>query len=169
MSKGVLYMIFNWRERLKKESNQDLLQLFSEIKRINIDPQLYAGNLLYERNYKIDLLRERKAELINAVQVAFNNKYHTDPQKIKRENTIREIILRGLLALMSFSALYYLMYKDGNILGIPNRYFPFLLGALQLLPLLRLKKSHQRAIQKVEREGQKKEELIEKIKMELRF
>jgi len=30
MSKGVLYMIFNWRERLKKKSSQDLLQIFNQ-------------------------------------------------------------------------------------------------------------------------------------------
>ena len=135
-------MIFNWRERLKKMSNQELLQLFSETQRINIDPQLYAGNLLYARNYKIDLLKERKVELIKAVQVAFKNRYHTDPRKIKRENTIREIVIRGFLALMTFISLDYLMHKDGLIIGIPNSYYGFLLAALQLFPLLRLKRSH---------------------------
>lgn len=67
MNKGVRHMIFDWRERLKRKSNQELLQLFSETQRVNIDPQIYAGNLLFERKYKIDLLKERKLELINAI------------------------------------------------------------------------------------------------------
>ena len=36
-------MLANWKEKLNKESNERLFEIFSETDRINVEPQLYCG------------------------------------------------------------------------------------------------------------------------------
>jgi hypothetical protein len=164
-------MKLNWKDRLKDESNHRLFELFSEKKRINIDPQIFAGNLLFERKYDLELLKNTKKELIESIDDAFKRKYNTEPHQIKKENIIKELVIRTLLAL----AVFGIILNSNEIrfefasLTIDNIIIAIILGALSFIPLIWLKKSNENAIKKVEKESLKKNNMINKINSELRF
>lgn len=160
-------MILNWQEKLSKESNSVLFELFSETDRLNIEPQIYAGNLLYQRGFDPEKLRAAKARLINSIENEFLKKYSTDPNQIKRENTFREVIIRTLIALVLFFLIYHLI--EFEFWGIDNKTLAYLIAALNLSPLLYLKNMNERAIQYVQKQLEKKNQLINKINTELLF
>lgn len=164
-------MKLKWKESFKEKSNGRLLEIFSTKKRINIDPQIFAGNLLFDRNFDLETLKSIKKELIKSIEEDFIRKYNTDPKKIKRENLIREIILRTLLAIFVFGIFYYskpMTFKLFN-LNIDNKTIAVILGLFNFIPLFWLKKSHEKAIKKVEKDKEKKNNLIKKLNRELKY
>jgi len=164
-------MKLNWKDRFKQENSNRLFKIFSEKNRINIDPQIFAGNLLFERKYELEKLKIAKNELIESIEDAFKRKYNTEPKKIRKENSIREIILRTLLALVVFGIFYNSSPMSFNVfsLSIDNLTVALIFGLASFLPLFWLKKSNEKAIKKVEKETIKKNNLIKKINTELRF
>ncbi|KAF0202161.1 MAG: hypothetical protein FD170_2132 [Bacteroidetes bacterium] len=164
-------MKLNWKDRLKDESNHRLFELFSEKKRINIDPQIFAGNLLFERKYDLELLKNTKKELIESINDAFKRKYNTEPQKIKKENIIKELVMRTIFALAVFGIIINsneIKFEFESLI-IDNKIIAIIMGALSFIPLIWLKKSNENTIKKVERESLKKNNMINKINSELRF
>lgn len=164
-------MKLNWKDRLKDESNHRLFELFSEKKRINIDPQIFAGNLLFERKYDLELLKNTKKELIESINDAFKRKYNTEPQKIKKENIIKELVMRTIFALAVFGIIINsneIKFEFASLI-IDNKIIAIIMGALSFIPLIWLKKSNENTIKKVERESLKKNNMINKINSELRF
>jgi hypothetical protein len=164
-------MKLNWKDSFKEENSNRLFEIFSEKKRINIDPQIFAGNLLFERKYDLEKLKTAKNKLIEAIEDAFKRKYNTDPKKIRKETLIREIILRTLLAICVFGIFYNSspMSFDVFSLHVDNKTIALILGLANFLPLFWLKESNEKAIKKVEMESEKKNNLIKKINAELRF
>ncbi len=164
-------MKLNWKDSLKEENSERLFEIFSQTKRINIEPQIFAGNLLFERQYKLEKLKIVKHELIASIEEAFNRRYNTEPSQIKQEHTIKEIFFRTLLAIIIFGVFYNVSAIHVNILSIhiDNTTIAVLLGLTVFVPLLWLKKSHAKAIKKVEEAREKKDNLIKKIETELRF
>jgi hypothetical protein len=164
-------MLANWKEKLQKESNQRLFEIFSETERINIEPQIYCGNLLFDRNYDIGDLRKAKHNLINSIENSFKNRYTLDRKKNNRENTIRELTLRIILGLIIITIFYFAPefdFKFGNLI-IGSKIIAFVLITLNFLPLLRIKKSNEKSIKRAELENEKKNKQIVKINTELRF
>jgi len=164
-------MKFNWKDSFKEESSNRLFEIFSEMNRINIEPQIFAGNLLFERKYELEKLKITKNELIDSIEYSFNRKYNTDPKKIRKENVIREIIFRAFMAIIAFAIFYFTSPITFSIfsLNIDNKTIAIVLGLTSFLPILWLKKSNERAIKKVEKETEKKNYLIKKINTELKF
>ena len=164
-------MKLNWKDSFKEETSNRLFEIFSEKNRINIEPQIYAGNLLFERKYDLDKLKTAKNKLIESIEEAFKRKYNTDPKKIKKENLIREIILRTLFAIVVFGIFYNSSPMNFNLfsLNMDNTTIAILLGLINFLPLFWLRKSNEKAIRKVEKEIEKKNNLIKKIETELKF
>ncbi|RLD66027.1 MAG: hypothetical protein DRI84_05690 [Bacteroidetes bacterium] len=164
-------MKLNWKDSFKEESNNRLFEIFSEKNRINIDPQIFAGNLLFERKYDLELLKTAKKELIESIEDAFIRKYNTEPKKIRKENLVRELVLRTLLAIIVFGIFYNSSPLSFNLfsLTIDNKTIALILGLASFLPLFWLKKSNEKAIEKVEKEKEKKINLTQKINTELRF
>lgn len=127
-------MKLNWKDRLKDESNHRLFELFSEKKRINIDPQIFAGNLLFERKYDLELLKNTKKELIESIDDAFKRKYNTEPHQIKKENIIKELVIRTLLALAVFGIILNsneIRFEFASLI-IDNKIIAIILGHLVL-------------------------------------
>lgn len=164
-------MKLNWKNSFKDESSSRLFEIFSENKRINIEPQIFAGNLLFDRNYDIESLKKTKIELIESIEEAFKRKYNTEPKKIRKENVIKEFFLRTVLALIVFGIFYNSSEIKFNLLSltIDNKTIALILGITSFLPLFWLKKSNDRAIKKVEKETEKKNNLTQKIKTGLKF
>ncbi|MCG8582407.1 MAG: hypothetical protein MI866_20955, partial [Bacteroidales bacterium] len=82
--------MINWRARLDKKPDKTLFELYSETNRINIEPQLYAGNLLHERGYNADKLNQAKTALINAIEEQYKRKYYKKQKNIAKEVVFRE-------------------------------------------------------------------------------
>ena len=164
-------MKLNWKDSFKGENSNRLFEIFSEKNRINIKPQIFAGNLLFDRNYDLEKLKTAKNKLIESIEDAFKRKYNTDPKKIRKENLIREIILRTLLAIIVFGIFYNSSQMTFNLfsLNMDNKTIAIILGLTSFLPLFWLKKSNNKAIKKVEKEIEKKDNLIKKIETELKF
>ena len=164
-------MKLNWKDRFKQENSNRLFEIFSEKNRINIEPQIFAGNLLFERNYDIESLKKTKNELIESIEDAFKRKYNTDPRIIKKENLVREIILRTLLAISIFGIFYNSSPMSLNLISltIGNKIIAIIFGLICFLPLFWLNKSNEKAIRKVKKESEKKKNMIKKIDTELRF
>lgn len=164
-------MKLNWKDSFKEENSNRLFEIFAEKTRINIEPQIFAGNILFERDFELEKLKSAKNDLIDSIEDAFNRKYNIDPLKIKKENVIREIILRTLLAIIVFALFYNSSTLTINIMSwnIDNKTIALILGLTSFLPLLWLRKSNEKAIKKVEKETEKKDNLIKKIETELRF
>jgi len=164
-------MFTNWKEKLEKENNQRLFEIFSEKERVNLEPQIYSGNLLYDRNYDISELRKVKNCLVISLEDSFKNRYTLDRKKNKRENIIRELSLRILFAILMFSILHFAPEFEYNIgsLTLNMQIIAFTLILFNFLPLIWIKKSNEKSIRKAEAENEKKNELITKINTELRF
>ncbi|HRZ42064.1 MAG TPA: hypothetical protein P5228_05105 [Bacteroidales bacterium] len=164
-------MNLNWKDSFKEKSSDRLFEIFSEKERINIDPQIFAGNILFDRNYEIERLTRAKSELIDSIEDAFSRKYNTNPQKIKKENTIRELIIRSIIALTVF----WILINSNDIslnyfsATINHKTVAIIFGLINFLPLFWLNKHNNKAIEKVERETEKKRKLIHKINAELKF
>ena len=164
-------MLANWKEKLNKESNERLFEIFSETDRINIEPQIYCGNLLFDREYDISVLRNAKKNIISSIEKRFKDKYTLDPEKNTRENTIRELILRIIIALMIF-LIFYLAPEFGfsfSNLNISSNAIAVLLIILNFLPLLWIRKTSIKSMKKAELENEKKNSILAKINTELRF
>ncbi|MCT4638717.1 MAG: hypothetical protein N4A72_13540 [Bacteroidales bacterium] len=159
-------MKLNWQERLKDKSNKELITLFSETDRINIEPQLCAGNLLYTRDYKTEELRTIKEKLKQTIEQNFNNRYYTNPKHIITENIVKIIVLN--LMFIGFA-----LFASVIVSEIVKYYlYPWaiiLVSVLVIVKLLFIKRSNRRAIKKVERARANKDELIKHIENELRF
>jgi len=162
----------NWKYSLEKKSDITLFELFSEKTRINIDPQIDAGNLLFDRNYDIESLKKAKLELITSIEDAFQRRYKTDPKKIKRENIAAQITLRISLSIMLIF-LFFLKSKlstfSKSSLTLHSTTFILILSVANLLPLFWLGKSNKKALENVKKEIEKKKNLIEKINTQLKF
>lgn len=164
-------MKLNWKNSFKEENSNRLFEIFSEKNRINIEPQIFAGNILFERNYDLELLKNTKQELVDSIEIAFHNKYNTDHQKIIRENVVKNLVLRILFAVIIF-ALFYNSVEikiTYSFMTIDNKLIAYFFGLISFLPLLWIKRSNRKAIEKVEKKTEKKENLIQKINTELRF
>jgi len=153
-------MKLNWKDSFKEESNNRLFEVFSEKKRINSDPQIFAGNLLFERGCDLESIEE-----------AFSKKHSTEPIKIRRENTIKEIAIRTLFAIIAFSIFYNSGFMTFNPFthSINHKTIAVFMGLVSFMPLFWLKRSNEKAIKKVENEIEKKNNLIKKIDTELKF
>lgn len=53
----------DWQNDLKLENDEKLFDIFSDTDRINIEPQIYAGNLLFERGYDLIKLSSAKKKV----------------------------------------------------------------------------------------------------------
>ena len=142
-----------------------------EKERINIEPQIYAGNLLFERNFDLATLKKAKQDLIDAIEEAFERKYGSNPKKIKKENTIKELFLRLILSLITFYPLYKFinMQFTASFLDISHEVIAALLALGNFIPLFWLKKFNANAVKKARKESEKKNMEINKIKTELKF
>ncbi|MBS2101154.1 hypothetical protein [Carboxylicivirga linearis] len=163
--------MLNWKENLNKESKSVLFDLFSETNRINLEPQLYAGNLLFEKKYDIESLIKAKTNLIEAIEKSFTRKYHQDPKKIAKETIIRELFFRFLLTIiivLTFLQGIEFHYELLN-LRIDNRIIAWLLGLINLIPLIWIKTTIRKALSKVKKELTKKDNMIEQINTTLKF
>ncbi|MBS2099517.1 hypothetical protein [Carboxylicivirga linearis] len=88
------------------KSNKTLFELFSETNRINIEPQLYAGKLLYQRGYDSEKMDNAKKKLIVAIEEQFKQKYYKDEKKIAKETITRELFTRILISSLVFYSFY---------------------------------------------------------------
>jgi hypothetical protein len=165
--------IFDWKSRLKKKSSSELLQLYSEKERLNIEPQIFAGNVLFERGYDALELRKIKQELIESIEEAFEKRYHTNPDRTRFEKIFSIlfyylILPEFLILIISIPTLKSLNKSD---LFYYNE-IVFILALPVLLTIFQFFRmdKHFLSIDKyVEEERKKKEELLERIKVELKF
>lgn len=164
-------MEFNWKNRFSNENSERLFEIFAEKSRINIEPQIFAGNLLFERNYDVEKLLQAKAELLKSIETTFLLKFGSDTKKIIRENILREILLRTILAVGFFSIYFFFIKQNIAISSFVINYttVAVVLGALHLIPLFWIKKSNKNALLKVQKEEEKMNLLIQKINSELKF
>jgi hypothetical protein len=156
----------HWRKNLQKKTNKELVSLFSDTNRMNIDPQIYAGLLLKERKYDVDELIRIKESLIDALTDKFDKKFGKTDDEIKRENLFKEIFHRVVAGIFIMESVR-LFISD---LNIPYKdiipYFAFLLC---LTPLLSLKKTNEKAINQVNKKREELNRLIDKLNRELTF
>jgi len=156
----------DWEKNLQKKNNKELVSLFSETSRINIDPQIYAGLLLKERNYNVDALIKIKKNLIASLEDQFNKKFGKTDIEIKRENLFKEIfqkVTAGIFIMVSVRlsiSNLNLPYKD---------LIPYLAFLLCLIPLINLRKSNEKAIRQANKEKEKLDTVIDKLDKELIF
>ncbi len=164
-------MELNWKDRFKNKNSNRLFEIFSEQKRINIEPQIFAGNILFDRNFDLESLKKVKQDLIDSIEESFHRKFNTDPKKIRKENIKKEIILRALLSIIIFAIFYnsVKMEFSYSFLNIDNISLAYILAITSFLPLIWLKKSNDNAIKKVDKEIEKKNKMIQKINTDLKF
>ncbi|PXY00686.1 hypothetical protein DF185_12300 [Marinifilum breve] len=163
------WRILDWKKKLNKRSNTELLALFQESNRINIDPQIYAGNLLFERGYNPTELLRIKNDLKNAIEAAFEKMHGKSYSEIVRENVIRELFYCTMLAVLltlGYSRQGFLEFDDLFESNIPVY---VVLVCISFLRMLFIKRSNQIAIQKYQKSLQEKQELISRIDRELKF
>ncbi|WP_321517082.1 hypothetical protein [Marinifilum fragile] len=161
--------MLNWRNNLNKKSNKELLDLYQECKRINIDPQIYAGNLLFERGYNPTELVRIKNDLKNAIEAAFEKMHGKSHSEIVKENVIREFFYCTILAVLltfGYSRQGFIKFDD---LFESNILVYVILVCISFLRMLFIKRSNQKAIQKFQKSLNEKQELISKIDRELKF
>lgn len=164
-------MIFNWKERLKKESDQSIFELYSETERLNIDPQIFAGNLLFERGYDVEKLQEARQMLINTIEENYSAKVPSDENLIARENTKRQIFIRLFLSAGNFLIFFFLFdfkYRIEKI-SIDNENSAYFFAVLHLIPLCWVKFSNRKALRKARKEFENKNRQIQKLQTELKF
>ncbi|WP_321299771.1 hypothetical protein [Marinifilum fragile] len=163
------WRILDWKKKLNKKSNTELLDLFRESNRINIDPQIYAGNLLFERGYNPTELLRIKDDLKDAIEAAFEKMHGKSHSEIVRENVIRQITYCTMSAvLLTFSYSKQTIFKFDDLIDSNFTAYAILI-CLSFFPLLFIKRSNQKAIQKYQKSLQEKQELISKIDRELKF
>ncbi|WP_321280303.1 hypothetical protein [Marinifilum fragile] len=161
--------MLNWRNNLNKKSNKELLDLFQECKRINIDPQIYAGNLLFERGYNAVELVRIKNTLKDTINAAFLKKHGKNHSEIIKENVIREFFYCTMLAVLltfGYSRQGFIKLDD---LFDSNILVYVILVCISFLRMLFIKRGNQKAIQKFQKSLNEKQELISKIERELKF
>ncbi|MCU4162625.1 hypothetical protein [Carboxylicivirga caseinilyticus] len=161
--------MLDWKRKLDTCSSNELFDLFRDTNRINIEPQLYAGNLLFERGFDLNKLIKVKLSLKESLQHAFDKKYHTNPRKIIRENVVSEITLRIILFVIT-AGMLVIAGKVINIelfgISIAQMYW---IAFFQFLPLIRINKSNEKAIRISKEAEEKKDRLILQIEKELKF
>ncbi len=164
-------MKLNWKDSFKEKRSNKLFEIFSEKNRINIEPQIFAGNLLFERKYELEKLKIAKKELIESIEDNFKKKYNLESKEIKKENVIKEIIFRTILSVIIFVIFYKLNSISFSIfsININNKTFAIILSLISFIPLFWIKKSNEEAIDKVQKAIEKKNNLIKKIETELMF
>ena len=54
----------DWQNDLKLENDEKLFDIFSDTDRINIEPYIYAGNLLFVRGYDLIKLSSAKKKVV---------------------------------------------------------------------------------------------------------
>jgi hypothetical protein len=161
--------MLNWRNNLNKKSNKELLDLFQECKRINIDPQIYAGNLLFERGYNAVELVRIKNTLKDTINAVFLKKHGKNHSEIIKENVIREFFYCTILAVLltfGYSRQGFIKFDD---LFESNIRVYVILVCISFLRMLFIKRGNQKAIQKFQKSLNEKQELISKIDRELKF
>lgn len=161
--------MLNWRNNLNKKSNKELLDLYQECKRINIDPQIYAGNLLFERGYNPTELVRIKNKLKDTINAAFEKMHGKSHSEIVKENVIREFFYCTILAVLltfGYSRQSFIKFDD---LFESNILVYVILVCISFLRMLFIKRSNQKAIQKFQKSLNEKQELISKIDRELKF
>ena len=153
----------DWRRKLKKKTNEELLSLYSETVRVNLEPQIVAGQILNSRNYDKKELIRIKENLIIALREQFERKYGKTESEMMRDIILKEIFIKTFMGVMLFVSL-----KIGIDLGLFLSEFefrdmvPYVGLILSLVPLLNYKKSNERAIRHVK---QRKIELEYKVKI----
>ncbi len=158
----------DWKRNLEKKSNKELLQLFSETQRINLEPQIFAGQILKSRNYSTQELLEIKNKLISKLRVQFETKYGKNDAEIKRENYLKQLFYRILMGLFVWFFLYRIILTSNLFLDFSYRsVIPYLGGIFCLIPLMNVRKTHREAIEFVNDKRVKLEEDIEKLNQEL--
>lgn len=161
--------MFNWKSKLDKKSNTILFELFSETNRINIEPQLYAGKLLYERGFDQKKLSQTKLKLKEVLEEKFDNKNHKDDKKIAIKTVFKEVIFKVLIS----AILFYSFYNSSEIqiekpeIIIDNKLAAWVLALLNLIPLLWIRRIIRKAIEKVQMDIRKNDLTIQRINSEL--
>ncbi len=154
--------LFDYKQKLQKESTDNLFSLYTQKKRINLKPQIYAGQLLFNRGYDRAALIKTKEELIAALMLAFDNKYELDPKKRRIE--IKRNIIR--LAIIKFIVLLVPIY----FLLEPRTYYLLLMSAIYVVgEVFRYKRSVNLGIAKADHAKLQLQHDIETIKTELQF
>ena len=110
-------MIFDWKERLKKESDKRVFELYSETDRLNIDPQIFAGNLLFDRGYDVSKLQEVRQTLISTIEKNYSGKFPSDENRIRKNNTMNQIIIRLFLSSGNFLIFFFLFDFDYSVVN----------------------------------------------------
>lgn len=163
--------MYDWKDNLNKKTNRELFELFSETNRINLKPQLYVGNILFDRGYKVDALIQVKSELIKSIEVTFAKKYSLDPKKIAQRTVSTELFLRLLSACAVFFIFYLRSESNTDILNITlnTKVMAYILGILSFLPLLWIKKTIRKATEKAHQKQAEKDKSIAVINTVLKF
>ncbi|KAF5033617.1 hypothetical protein DSECCO2_604850 [anaerobic digester metagenome] len=164
-------MIFDWKERIIKECDQSIFELYSETERLNIDPQIFAGNLLFDRGYDVVKLQEVRQRLISTIEDNYSKKFPSDENLIRKENTIRQIFIRLFLSAGNFLIFYFLFDFEYKIekFSLDNENSAYFFAVIHLIPLFWLKSSNRKAIRKARKEFEYKNRQIQKLRTELKF
>lgn len=163
--------MFIWKIKLLKKSNTTLFELFSETNRINIEPQLYAGKILYDRGFDREKLNNAKTKLIDALDEQFARKNYQDDKNIARETILKELFIRLLISVLVF----YSFYTSSDIqfeqleIRIDSKLAAWTLALVNLIPFFWIKKTIRKAIDKVQQEFKDKDLIIERINSDLKF
>jgi hypothetical protein len=160
-----------WQKQFRKFNNERLFEIFSEKQNFNLEPQLYAGNLLFDRNYDLEKLQRAKSELIAFLEEAFLRKFDVDPKVIKRKNTIYQLFWILLSAILIFQLTITETDMEFYLLGIrfDHADISIIMLVLCFIPLLWIRKKNKHAINHVRMREQKKNYIIDRIKKELKF
>lgn len=109
--------------------------------------------------------------MIDSIELCFQRKYTLDPIKNRKENIIRELVLKSIIAaILLFIASFTpeFEYNIGNII-INNKLVAYFIVVSTFVHLLWIKKSNQASMRKAVQEKEIKDLKINKINTELRF
>jgi hypothetical protein len=160
-----------WQQHFREMNNKQLFEIYSEKQNFNLEPQLYAGNLLFDRNYDLEKLLDAKRELIESLEEAFLQKYDVDPKVIKRKNTIYQLFWMLISAIMIWHSTIFIKNLEFHLLGIRLGQVETIgiMAIVSFGPLLWLRKRNRQAINNVRIKEKEKNYIIERIKKELNF
>ncbi|WP_289056097.1 hypothetical protein [Carboxylicivirga marina] len=158
----------DWKKRLEEKTDRELIKLYSETDRINLEPQIYAGQILIRRNYNKTELKRIKDTLIQSIKEKSERKYGKNESEIKRENTIKLIFFRiigGIGFFLGLKALLTLghLFPDFQF----RELMPYIGFTLSFAPLLNLKKLNEAEISNIDKKKLKFVADIEKINNKL--
>lgn len=160
-----------WQQQFREMNNEQLFEIYSEKQNFNLEPQLYAGNLLFDRNYDLEKLQHAKRELIASLEEAFLRKYDVDPKVIIRKNTIYQLFWMLISAIMIWQSTISIKNIEFHLFGIRlgQAEMIVMMAIVSFGPLLWLRKRNRQAINNVRIKEKEKDYIIERLEKELNF